>query len=146
MRLDFVQRRKQWEAEQARDAPFILSDPPESEEEEEDEYDLPTSSRNAMQSSQPSMQLPALEEEAEEAAQMEDRELEALLEYMPVGGEDKESEGPSAQSQNLWSDDDDYEELFSELMEQDQEQPAGVAQGGQQHQPSTQDGEAMDMS
>lgn len=146
MRLDFMQRRKQWEAEQARDAPFIPSDPLEFEEEEE--YDLPTSSGNAMQLSQPSTQLPALEEVADEVAQMEDQELEALLEYMPVGSGDRESEEAGAQTQNLWSDDDDYDELFSELMEQDGGQAEGVDHEvqQQQQQSSTQDAEAMDMS
>lgn len=146
MRLDFMQRRKQWEAEQAREAPFIPSDPPEPEE---DEYDLLMSSGNAMQFSQPSTQLPALEEVADEFAQMEDREFEALLEFMP-GDEEVEQEG-GQQSQNLWSDDDDYEELFSELMEQDEGQShaSGVQNQGQgqgQQQTSAQEDEAMDMS
>lgn len=145
MRLDFVQRRKQWEAEQARDASFIPSDPPESEE-EESEYDLPTSSGNAMKLSQASTQLPALEEQADEVAQMEDRELEALLQYMPVGSEESEHGVSGMQSQNLWSDDDDYDELFSELMEQDEGQATGPAPSGHQQQNSTQDEEAMDMS
>lgn len=142
MRLDFVQRRKQWEAERARDAPLIPSDPLEPED-EADAYDLPSSSGNAMQFSQTSTQPPAMEEdEVDEVAQMEDRELEALLEYMPVdGGEAKQGE---QQSQNLWSDDDDYEALFSEIMEQDLQAFAQHGQGQQQG--AAQEGEAMDMS
>lgn len=137
MRLDFMRRQKQWEAEQARDAPFLPSDPSEPDEDDA-EYDLSSSSGNAMQLSQPSTQMPVLEEEADEMAQMEDRELEALLELMPVDG------GDGKQSQNLWSDDDDYEELFSEFMEQEQGHATGE---GQQHEEEpAQEGEAMDMS
>ena len=142
MRLDFVQRQKQWEAEQARDAPQIPSDPIE-EEDEEDDYDLPTSSSNAMQMSAPSTQLPTIpEDEVEALLQRENQELEALLSYMNAEGA---GEG-DRQSEHLYSDDDDYDTLFSELMEQD------AAMGGQQQQedmapvPPSQDHEAMDMS
>ena len=133
MRLDFVQRQRAWEAEQARDAPQIPSGP--VEEEDEDVYELPSSSSNAMQisSQQPDDQVDAV-------LQREEEELEALLEFMPGQEGDTHSE-------HLWSDDDDYDALFSQFMEQD-------AMGGQEHQiqiqtqppPPSQDKDAMDMS
>ncbi|KAK3722661.1 hypothetical protein LTR37_002231 [Vermiconidia calcicola] len=130
MRLDYMQRQKQWEAELARDAPQTPSDPPQPEDEEE----LPTSS-NAMQISQT---LP--EDEVDDVLQWENQELEALLSYMP------QSETGDANSQperNLWSDDDDYDALFSEFMEEDEM----MMSSGQQNQPQpSQDHEAMDMS
>lgn len=142
MRLDFMRARRDWEASLAKDAPLLPSGPPEPDE-DENAYKLPTfSSGKSMQISLPSTQLQVLkeEEEVDEMAQMEDRALEALLEMMPEshdGNDGKWSE--RGQEQNLWSDDDDYEELFSELMERD------VA--GTEWQASTErDGEAMDMS
>ncbi|KAI7551433.1 hypothetical protein KC331_g2556 [Hortaea werneckii] len=117
MRLDFMQRQRAWEAEQAREAPLIPSDPPEPEEEEEEEFELPTSS-NAMQISQTSE--PPREDEADEIAQQEEQELEALLEYMP--GEHRgrnPTERNEMHHEHLWSDDDEYDALFSELVESD---------------------------
>lgn len=111
-----MQRQRAWEAEQAREAPLIPSDPPEPEEEEE-EFELPTSS-NAMQTSQTSE--PPREDEADEIAQQEEQELEALLEYMP--GERRGHIPPERNEthyEHLWSDDDDYDALFSELVESD---------------------------
>lgn len=143
MRLDFVQRQKQWEAEQSRQAPQMHFDSPEEEEEggDEESYDLPTSSGHVMQMSAPStQQLPMLpEDEVDEVLQREDQELEALLSYMPVDGEgDRHSE-------HLYSDDDDYDALFSEFMEQDARMEA-QGQGQQENVAPSQDGEAMDMS
>ncbi|KAI6801940.1 hypothetical protein KC332_g15776 [Hortaea werneckii] len=118
MRLDFMQRQRAWEAELAREAPMIPSDPAEPEEEEGEEgFNLPTSS-NEMQISQTSE--PPREDEADEIAQQEEEELEALLEYMP-----RRHAGPTPSELNethyehLWSDDDDYDALFSELVESD---------------------------
>lgn len=156
MRLDFMQRQKAWEAEQARYAPFIPSEPSEDDADDANdaEYDLPTSSSNAMQLSQPATQLPQMvEEEVDEVAQMEDRELEALLEYMPTVEDvvQDQGQGQEAPSQNLWSDDDDYEELFEEFMEQDgvctaAAGPSGEGQGEQGTHEQADGGEVMDMS
>ena len=136
MRLDYLQRQRQWEAEQAREAPMIPSDPPEEEE--------PPSS--AMPISAPStQQLWADDEiEVEEVVQREDEELAALLEYMSDDGEDGEGE---VESEHVWSDD-DYDALFSEYMERD-----GEVVGEQHHLPAELphtnvqgSGEAMDVS
>lgn len=122
MRLDYLQRQRAWEAAQAREAPQSPSDPMEPEEDEDESiYDLP-SSANAMQMSQPAtqMQMAGLEDEVAEVAQKEDEELDYLLGYLPVMEETQEGkEG------NLWSDDDEYDELFSELMEQEQDATGG---------------------
>ena len=141
MRLDYFQRKKQWEAEQARAAPDVPSDPLE-EEEDEELYDLPTSSGNAMQISAPSTQQPRLDDEVDEVLQREDEELEALLEYMP--GQDDVGLGGTGRDEHLWSDDDDYDALFSEFMQQDgmqvQQQQRDMSQ------PRVEEDEAMDLS
>lgn len=136
MRLDFVQRQKQWEAQLAREAPLMPSDPPEDEEEGE-EYDLPSSS-NAMQVSAPSTQQPTLDYEVDEVEQREREELEALLSYMPADEHYERDE----QSEHLYSDDDDYDALFSEIIAQD----AGWDDQTQQQPAEQDDGEEMDTS
>src|ERR1700761_896588 len=140
MRLDFVQRRRQWESELARDAPLLPSDPLEPDEDrEEEDAELPTWS-NMMQISTQSTQQKLPEEEVEEVLQQEDAELEALLSYMPA-----REEGGDRQSDHLYSDDDDYDALFSEFIEREDTVMTG---GGSQNQPpvASQGGEAMDMS
>lgn len=138
MRLDFVQRQKQWEAQLAREAPLLLTDSFEDEDDEQDHAwsKLPSSS-NAMQISEPSTQQPQLEDEAEEIARREREEMEALLAYMPQAME------ADQQSEHMYSDDDDYDVLFSELMEQDNGPQCVASHTGVQ--PQSQ-GEAMDMS
>ena len=131
MRLDYMQRQKQWEAELARDAPQTPSDPPD----EEEGFELPTSS-NAMQISQP---LP--EDEVDDVLQWENQELEALLSYMPQESEPEDAN--SQPEQNLWSDDDDYDALFSEFMEEDE---MTMSSGQQNQPPPSQDHEEMDIS
>ena len=137
MRLDYLQRQKQWEAELAREAPQIPLDLPEDEE-DDNENDLPVSSSNAMQISAPSTQQPpSPDDEVDEVLQRENEELEALISYMPASEDDRQSE------QHLWSDDDDYDALFSEFMERD------AMQGQEGNVPATQasqDVDAMDMS
>lgn len=128
MRLDFVQRQKQWEAEQARSAPLLPSDAP---EEDDEDFALPMSSNNSMQFSAPSTQWQATQEEADEVAQRENEELEALLSFLP--GEEMNVTQPQAQfqefdhthqvqqadeqmSEHFGSDDDDYDALFSDFI------------------------------
>lgn len=154
MRLDFMRARRDWEASLARNAPFLPSDAPEPDEENDgDEYDLPTfSSGNSMQISQSSTQpqLPVLkeEEEVDEMAQKEDQELEALLEMMPESFDGSERIGQEkTQELNIWSDDgEDYEELFSELMDRENAAAPQGEQRGLSQQAEQADGEAMDMS
>ena len=136
MRLDFVQRQKQWEAEQARSAPQIPSDPPE----EDEEYDLPSSSGMMQLSSQPN----APDDQADEVAQREQEELDALVSLMEddADGANKLPQNDDLQSQHIWSDDDDYDALFSQFVEQD---PDAAQHAEQAHDPPS-SGDAMDMS
>ncbi|WPG98271.1 pentatricopeptide repeat-containing protein, chloroplastic [Acrodontium crateriforme] len=125
MRLDFVRQQRQWEAERARDAPWMAAYGP---DEDENEEDLPTSS-GAMQLSRLNSQTPLAEEEeeVEEVVQMEDQELEALLSFMPANG-DEEMNDQELRSDHVWSDDDDYDDLFSEFMDQGNDEQVHVTQ------------------
>lgn len=134
MRLDYVQRRRQWEAEQDREAPLLPSDPLEDEE-DDDVYDLPTSSI-AMQMSAPASQQPFPEEEVDEVLQREDEELQALLSLMP----NSEDTNDQTSANHPWSDDDDYDTLFSEMMQSEAEGEL------QDKPPPPSQGEAMDLT
>ena len=101
MRLDFMQSQRAWEAERA-----ALAASQVLEEEEEEPYDLP------MQSSMP-------EAEVEEFLRDEGKELEALLEYMP----DDAMKEDDFDETSLWSDDADYDALFSEVLGQQEQEP-----------------------
>jgi hypothetical protein len=153
MRLDFVQRQKKWEAEQARAAPSLPSDGP--EEEEEEDFSQMIFSGNAAQSSMPStQQWQATPEEADEIAQMEDEELEALLSFWP--GEESalpqqqgyhqpvQTQGRDEQmSEHFGSDDDDYDSLFSDFINAEAHE---TAERGNEAQAPMSSGDAMDMS
>ena len=112
MRLDFMQRQRAWEAERAA---LAASQVLEEEDEDEETYDLP------MQSSMP-------EAEVEEFLRDEGKELEALLEYMP----DDAMKEDDFDETSLWSDDADYDALFSEVLgQQEQEQGQAAVQSSQ---------------
>ena len=137
MRLDFYQRQRQWEAEQALSAPALPFDTPDEVGEDEEANELPEASASragrAMQISAPSTQAqqPMLEDEVDDVLAREDEELAALLEFMPK--EDRRSE-------HLWSDDEDYDALFFELVEKES------AMASEQDAGAPDQGEAMDMS
>lgn len=151
MRLDFVQRQKRWEAEQARAAPLLPSDGP--EEEEEDDFSQMIFSGNATQTSLPSIQWQATPEEADHIAQMEDEELEALLSFLP--GEEislpqqhshqsiQEQQPDEQMSEHFGSDDDDYDSLFSDFINAEAHE---MAEQSNQIQAPVSSGDAMDMS
>jgi hypothetical protein len=153
MRLDFVQRQKKWEAEQARAAPMLPSDGP--EEEEEEDFSQMIFSGSAAQSSMPStQQWQATPEEADEIAQMEDEELEALLSFLP--GEESalpqpqgyyqpvQMQGRDEQiSEHFGSDDDDYDSLFSDFINAEAHE---TVDGGNGVQAPMSNVDAMDMS
>ncbi|KAK3653215.1 hypothetical protein LTR56_004751 [Elasticomyces elasticus] len=127
MRLDFVQRQRAWDAEQARAAPRLLppNEPIEEEEEEEEEeglYDLPSSFESSgMQFSQQmgSQQFGDARDEADAVLRREQEEIEALVRDMEAEGNEQKGKGVDANSsQNPWSDDlleEDYDALFSEV-------------------------------
>jgi hypothetical protein len=147
MRLDFVQRQKKWEAEQARVAHSMPLDAPEEDEidgQEEGSFGFPGSSGNAMQMS-PSSQWNATPEEADEVARRESEELEELLSLLPGDASglpqhqyQQEQHQAAFQTQrqdeHFGSDDDDYDALFSDFIN---EEAHGMPEG---------DDNAMDMS
>lgn len=157
MRLDFVQRQKQWEAEQARSAPLLPSDAPEEEEEEDLSHMI--FSGNATQNSMSFSQWQATPEEADEIAQMEDEELEALLSFLPgedsslpqthnyrpvqAQGQDQNQQGNEPMSDHFGSDDDDYDSLFSDFINAEAH---GMAEQNNGPQADASSGDAMDMS
>ncbi|TKA81555.1 hypothetical protein B0A55_02998 [Friedmanniomyces simplex] len=157
MRLDFVQRQRAWEAEQARDARYLGTEPIEEEDEGEEEaalYELPSSSSNtAMQmSSHPASQqqpMPEQEEELEAVLQREQEEMEALLSYMPMHeqeGSGMEGVHDAQSAGNLWSDDDDYDALFSEVMIDQSGNSGNIIMGQGQITQANQSDEEMDLS
>ena len=157
MRLDFVQRQKQWEAEQARSAPLLPSDAPEEEDDEDPSHMI--FSGNATQNSLSFSQWQVTPEEADKIAQMEDEELEALLSFLPGEGNDlpqqqnsqpiqdqgqgQDQQGNEPMSDHFGSDDDDYDSLFSDFVNAEAHGMAGENDGFQAHSSS---GDAMDMS
>lgn len=153
MRLDFMQRQRAWEALQAREAPPIPSDPIEDEDEEATAYDLPSSTDGMQISAPPSQQPPIPDAEAEEAARREQEELDALLQYLP--GEEPEMEAEmeaderDMRSEHFGSDDDEYEQLFEELMDSEtglpqyRQETASQRPQQQKPQPQSNDDEMM---
>ena len=157
MRLDFVQRQKQWEAEQARLAPLLPSDAPEEEDEEDLSHMI--FSGNATQTSVSFSQWQATPEEADEIAQMEDEELEALLSFLPGEGNDlpqhhnyqpiqgqdqgQDQQGNEPMSDHFGSDDDDYDSLFSDFINAEAH---GMVEESSRTQADASSGDAMDMS
>lgn len=145
MRLDFMQRQRQWEAEQAREAPPL---PNETVEEDEDMYELPSAS-SAMHTSAPPSQQPMPDDELDEVLQREDQEIEALLaHYMPGDeNETKHTTSNEARSDHMWSDDDDYDALFSEYTDQGGYEERMIASAHDpQYAPPDAEDEAMDLS
>ena len=158
MRLDFVQRQKQWEAEQARSAPLLPSDAPEEEDEEDLSHMI--FGGNATQDSMSFSQWQATPEEADEIAQMEDEELEALLSFLPGEGDElpgqhnyqqsiqnqgqgQDQQGNEPMSDHFGSDDDDYDSLFSDFINAEAH---GMAEENNGPQAYASSGDAMDMS
>ena len=154
MRLDFVQRQKKWEAEQARVAHSLPLDAPEEEEEGlgvEGAWGLPGSSGDAMQMSS---QWDATPEEADEVARRESEELEELLSLLPGDAsgsqyqhhqQQQQQEYHQAQRQedHFGSDDDDYDALFSDFIN---EEAHGMPEGDYNTHTAPSGDDAMDMS
>ena len=134
-RLEFYRLQRAWEAQQAQAAPTGLWDAA-AEEEAEEDAELPQSSwaGSAMQVSQQP------EDEVDEVLAREDEEVAALLEFMP-DGEQMDRREADESSEHVWSDDEDYDALFSELMAQEQTQ-----QQQQQTSAHVEEAEAMDTS
>ncbi|KAF2086064.1 hypothetical protein K490DRAFT_66990 [Saccharata proteae CBS 121410] len=140
LRLDWFSRQKRWEANLARTAPK-MDEPPEEEEEEAIFTDRPVFSSQQdhhMTSSQPDWsQKSTVEEEVEVVAQQEDQELDALLAMMEE--EENKMAAEYDEPQTYGSDDEDYDRIFSDLLNEDQS-----VRSHEQH-PFVDD-DAMDMS
>jgi hypothetical protein len=133
MRLDYVRQQRQWQAEQARAAPIFDYEPEEEEEDYGEEGEALFGNGGSTQnSSDMEMQLPqssfgafVREDEIDQVLQMEDEELEALLEHLPMQQyqqTQQQDDGMKAQSQwsaeHFGSDDEDYDVIFSEMLSQ----------------------------
>ncbi|EGP82945.1 uncharacterized protein MYCGRDRAFT_97103 [Zymoseptoria tritici IPO323] len=170
LRMDFMQRQREWEAAQARSAAALALEESAYEEEEDDEMDggedrmpetidLPTfsssglgsqmqmSSQRGLASSAPQQPQVELsdEDEIDRLIRDEDEELEMLLSYMPTDQGDDYGTATGHQQagddgDSLWSDDADYDALFSEVLNQE-------AQMQQAHQQPNETADVeMDMS
>ncbi|KAF2771233.1 hypothetical protein EJ03DRAFT_325681 [Teratosphaeria nubilosa] len=121
LRLDYMQRQRAWEAQLAREAKVFAPEVDAIEDEEEEEYGLPVAngaSASAMEISSQPPRHESQEDEVDEVRRREEEELQAMVEMMEgegMGGQKAEGQG-EGQEMNLWSDDDDYDELFSEVM------------------------------
>jgi hypothetical protein len=156
MRLDYVRQQRRWQAEQARAAPIFAYEPEEEGEYYEEEVAFGVEN-SAVDSSFVEMQLPqsslpaiARDDEIDQVLQMEDQELEALLENLPMQQEqvqqDDEMEAQSQWSaEHFGSDDEDYDAIFSEMLSQSSV-AAGSTQLSNAGLPSTRDADEMDES
>lgn len=151
-RLEFYRQQRAWEAEQSRAAPDLRWDVPDEEFEEfqDDVAELPASSwtGSAMQFSQPPRPSQP-QDEVDEVMAREDEELAALLENMPEDSMQGTGFDGDGASELFGSDDEDYDALFSELIERGRfgtEQQQGQQQQQQQFTTDVEGGEAMDMS
>ncbi|KAK5138360.1 hypothetical protein LTR08_003421 [Meristemomyces frigidus] len=159
MRLDFVQRQRKWEAEKARAAPRLHGEMIE-EDDMEDIFDFPSATYATSTPATQQQLLP--DDELDTVLQRENEELEALISSMPlVAPEEAERtdtegrrEAVSGPEEHMWSDDDDYEAMFSDyLMAQsaDATQRKVGEEAPHPHDPicapdTPDDGEEMDMS
>ncbi|KJX92803.1 hypothetical protein TI39_contig5824g00019 [Zymoseptoria brevis] len=144
LRMDFMQRQREWEAAQARSAASLALEESAYEEEQEDDamdggedrmpetVDLPTfsssgfgsqmqmSSQRRLASSAPRLQpQPSDQDEIERLLRDEDEELEMLLSYMPTEGDAQSQHKGGDDGDSLWSEDADYDALFSEVLNQE---------------------------
>ncbi|KAG9613933.1 hypothetical protein KCV04_g16676, partial [Aureobasidium melanogenum] len=144
-RLDYLKEKRRWEAEQVRSAPSLHPDFAEAEE--ASEYDLPTYSSQMAWDPQSQFEHP-LDPEADAILQQENEELEALVALMQ---EDENCQNQQFNSQEahddrssvFGSDDDEYDNIFMNLIDE----TGGAAAGSghqQQHQPTA--GDEMDLS
>jgi len=115
MRLDFVARRKRWEAQQARAAPKLDGAVDEDEEIEGSACDGQQHHTQTM-SQGFDQQSWDQEREAEVVRQQEERELEALIALMEEEDSMREEEG----MQHYGSDEEDYDSLFMDYVQSDE--------------------------
>ncbi|GAB7348141.1 hypothetical protein MBLNU459_g6157t1 [Dothideomycetes sp. NU459] len=130
-RLDYVNQKRRWEAEQARLAPPTYSDPPEEAEVDTTSY-LPLWSSQTTAPQPIASQnygLPMQDYEADAVFQQENEELEALLSLMQKeqqqqqqqqeGTNDAEMQGDTRQDEAsvFGSDDEEYDSIFMDFID-----------------------------
>ncbi|KAI4720287.1 hypothetical protein E4T48_03415 [Aureobasidium sp. EXF-10727] len=132
-RLDYLKEKRRWEAEQVRSAPSLH--PEFAEAEEASDYDLPTYSSHMTWDPQSQHDYP-LDPEADAALQQENEELEALIALMQedenrLNQHSNSQEAHDDRSSAFGSDDDEYDSIFMNLIDE----TGGAASGPeQQHQ------------
>lgn len=147
LRLDYLQQRRQWETQLAREAAKFATDSDLFEAENELEPSSNAMYEDTMHSvpvSQMDTSLPGANDgapdEVDEYLQWEDAELEALLDYMPVKDTDgsfrneqdignASASGPIA-VRNPWSDDEDDDALFADYMQSRRSSWSGLDRDG----------------
>nr|POE82271.1 hypothetical protein CFP56_67035 [Quercus suber] len=137
-RFDDVSAPTAMQNEQLRSAPTFSEN---ELDEEEDEPHAPMASDGAMYTLP---QEPA--EELDEVLQHEDQELAALLEYMPGTTTVEQTSHEGDDVMNSWSDDDEYDDLFSGLMDDGRQQQQQQQDHLLTHLPDADGDEIMDMS
>ncbi|KAG9691027.1 hypothetical protein KCU95_g8072, partial [Aureobasidium melanogenum] len=146
-RLDYLKEKRRWEAEQVRSAPSLH--PEFAEAEEASEYDLPTYSSEMAWDPQSQSDYP-LDPEADAILQQENEELEALVALMQEdeNRQNQQFNGQEAyddRSSAFGSDDDEYDNIFMNLIDETGGAAAGSGHQQQhQHQPIADD--EMDLS
>ena len=144
-RLDYLNEKRRWEAEQARTAPVAYPDLVDAEEEPV-EYDLPGYHNSQMQwDTQLHTPLPS-DQEADAVLQQEDQELEALVAMMQEderrqNQQSNNQEDTNDYSSSFGSDDDEYDNIFMNLIDEN----GGAAAGPEHQHPQPVDDE-MDLS
>ncbi|KAH0365204.1 hypothetical protein KCU65_g6256, partial [Aureobasidium melanogenum] len=138
-RLDYLKEKRRWEAEQVRSAPQLHPDFAEAEE--SSEYDLPTYSSQMAWDPQSQSDYP-LDPEADAILQQENEELEALVALMQEDENRQNQEAHDDRSSAFGSDDDEYDNIFMNLIDE----TGGAATGSDQHQHQHTADDEMDLS
>jgi hypothetical protein len=142
-RLDYLKEKRRWEAEQVRSAPQLHPDFAEAEE--TSDYDLPTYSNQMSWDPQAQSEHP-LDPEADLVQQQEDEELEALIALMQED-ENRRNQHSNCQeahddrSSAFGSDDDEYDSIFMDMIDE----TGGATTGPEQQDQHTAD-DSMDLS
>jgi hypothetical protein len=142
-RLDYLKEKRRWEAEQVRSAPALHPDFAEAEE--SSDYDLPTYSSQMAWGSRTRSEYPQ-DLEADLVLQQEDEELEALIALMQEEENRRSQQSNSQEAHNdcssaFGSDDDEYDSIFMDMIDE----TGGTAPGNEQEHQHTAD-DTMDLS
>lgn len=142
-RLDYLKEKRRWEAEQVRSAPSLHPDFAEAEE--TSDYDLPMYSGQMVWDPQSQSDY-SLDPEADLVLQQENEEMEALLALMQEDENRRNQQSNSQETHDdrspaFGSDDDEYDDIFMNMIDE----TGGVASGSEQEHQHTAD-DSMDLS